>query len=42
MPSLFVQFNIYREAVLVFYAKASVYLKALEKPVDEEWRLGIG
>jgi len=42
MPSLFVQFNIYREAVLMFYAKASVYLKALQKPVHEEWRLWVG
>lgn len=41
-PSLFVQFHIYREAVLMFYAKASVYLKALQKSVNEEWQLGIG
>jgi hypothetical protein len=41
-PSLFIQFHIYREAILMFYAKASVYLKALQKPMNEQWQLGIG
>jgi hypothetical protein len=41
-PSPYVQFQIYREALLMFYAKASVYLKALQKSVNEEWRIGIG
>jgi hypothetical protein len=41
-PSLFVQFQIYHEAVLIFYAKASIYLKALQKPFTDEWRIGIG
>ncbi len=41
-PSLFVQFQIYREAILMFYAKASVYLKALQKPVNAQWRSWIG
>lgn len=41
-PSLFVQFQIYREALLIFYAKASVYLKALEKQFTNEWEIGIG
>jgi hypothetical protein len=41
-PSLFVQFQIYREAVLIFYAKASVYLKALQKPYNDKWRAWVG
>ncbi|HEY1014927.1 MAG TPA: DinB family protein [Herpetosiphonaceae bacterium] len=41
-PSLFVQFQIYREALLIFFAKASVYVKALGKRVNEEWEIGIG
>lgn len=41
-PSPFVQFQIYHEAYLIFYAKVSVYLKALEKRVSDEWDIGIG
>lgn len=41
-PTLQVQFMIYHEAILMFYAKASVYLKALQKPVNEQWQLAIG
>lgn len=41
-PSLYTQFEIYREALLMFYAKASVYLKALQKRVNDEWHAGIG
>ena len=41
-PSLYVQFEIYREALLMFYAKASVYLKALQKRVNDRWHTGIG
>ena len=41
-PSLYVEFLIYHEAVLIFYAKASAYLKALEKPYPDEWKVGIG
>lgn len=41
-PSLYVQFHIYHEAILMFYAKASVYLKALQKPVNSQWQYAIG
>ena len=42
VPSLSVQFQIYREALLIFYAKASVYLKALEKPYNQHWKAWVG
>ena len=41
-PSPYVQFQIYREAILIFYAKASVYLKALQKPYSDEWKMWVG
>lgn len=41
-PSPHVQFQIYREAILIFYAKASMYLKALEKPYSDEWKRWVG
>jgi hypothetical protein len=41
-PSAYVQFQMYREAILIFYAKASVYLKALEKPYSDEWKRWVG
>jgi uncharacterized damage-inducible protein DinB len=41
-PSPYVQFLIYHEAVLIFCAKASAYVKALEKPYSDQWKVGIG
>ncbi|NJL92929.1 MAG: hypothetical protein HC915_04015 [Anaerolineae bacterium] len=35
------QYMVYREALLIFFAKVSVYLKALEKPLPEQWRYWI-
>ena len=40
--SPYVQFQVYREALLIFYAKASVYLKALEKHLTDQWKGWIG
>ncbi|NDJ78776.1 MAG: hypothetical protein GYB65_21205 [Chloroflexi bacterium] len=40
--SAYTQFQIYREAIMMFYAKASVYLKALQKPVNDQWRAWVG
>lgn len=42
LPNIHVQFQIYREALLIFYAKASVYLKALEKELTDDWKIAIG
>lgn len=36
------QFHTYREALLIFYAKASVYLKAMGKGLTEQWQGWIG
>lgn len=37
-----IQLEIYKEALLIFYGKASMYLKALDKPRPEQWREWIG
>lgn len=42
VPTVYVQFEIYREAIMMFYAKASVYLKALQKPMNDNWQIAIG
>jgi hypothetical protein len=36
------QLHIYREALLIFYGKASLYLRALGKPLPEQMREWIG
>lgn len=40
--SVYTNFMIYREAIMMFYAKASVYLKALQRPVNARWQSWIG
>lgn len=42
VASPFVQFQVYREAIYIFYGKLSVYLKALERDPGEQWAAGIG
>ena len=37
-----VQLEVYKEALLIFYGKADVYLKALGKERTEQWREWIG
>jgi hypothetical protein len=37
-----VQLDIYREALLIFYGKVSVYLRALGKPLPGHWQAWIG
>jgi len=39
---IMVNFHVYREALLVFYAKVSIYLKALGKPLPGMWKEWIG
>lgn len=41
-PALHVQLDIYREALLIFYSKVDVYLRALGKTPTEQWRQWIG
>lgn len=41
LPAM-VHFEIYHEAVLIFYAKASIYMKALQKPFSAMWKSWIG
>ncbi len=36
------QLDVYREALLIFYGKVSVYLRAMERPLPEQWRDWIG
>ena len=36
------QLDTYREALLIFYGKVSVYLKAMGRPRSEAWRSWIG
>jgi hypothetical protein len=42
MMPLGAQFHTYREAILIFCGKCSVYLRAMGKPVSEQWRDWIG
>jgi hypothetical protein len=36
------QLDVYREALLIFYGKVSVYLRSVERPLPERWRDWIG
>lgn len=40
--SIAIVFHIYRESLLIFYAKAGIYLRALGKPLSEQWLIWIG
>jgi hypothetical protein len=42
VASPFVQHQVYREAVYIFYGKLSVYLKAMQRDAGEEWAAWIG
>lgn len=42
VASPFVQHQIYREAVYIFYGKLSVYLRALERDGGKEWAAWVG
>ena len=41
-PSADIQLDIYREALLIFYGKVSVYLRAMGKPLPGHWPHWIG
>ena len=36
------QLDVYREALLIFYGKVSVYLRATDRPLPQQWRDWIG
>ena len=36
------QLDVYKEALLIFYGKVSVYLKAMERPLPKQWVEWIG
>jgi uncharacterized damage-inducible protein DinB len=36
------QYHVYREALLIFCGKCSVYLQAMGKPLSDQWRGWIG
>jgi hypothetical protein len=42
IASPFVQHQVYREAVYIFYGKLSVYLRALEIDAGGEWAAWVG
>ena len=42
IASPFVQHQIYREAVYIFYGKLSVYLRALERDAGQSWAAWVG
>lgn len=42
VASPFVQFQVYREAVYLFYGKLSVYLRALERDAGPHWAAYVG
>jgi uncharacterized damage-inducible protein DinB len=37
-----IQLDVYKEALLIFYGKASVYLRMMAKPLPEQWQQWIG
>ncbi len=36
------QMNTYREALLIFYGKVSIYLRAMDRPFPPQWQAWIG
>ena len=40
-PTVRAQFHVFREALLIFYAKVSIYLRALNKEFPEQWKYWI-
>jgi uncharacterized damage-inducible protein DinB len=36
------QLDVYREALLLFYGKVSVYLRATDRPLPQQWRDWVG
>jgi hypothetical protein len=41
-PTVADQLDVYREALLIFYGKVSIYLRAIDKPLPPQWQHWIG
>jgi hypothetical protein len=42
LPLPAVQLDIYREALLIFYSKVSIYLRAMNRPLPGDWAAWLG
>jgi hypothetical protein len=41
-PTVADQLDVYREALLIFYGKVSIYLRAIDRPLPPRWQHWIG
>ncbi len=41
-PTVAQQLDVYREALLIFYGKVSIYMRAIDRPLPPQWQQWIG